>query len=117
MTLNHLNLAVTNVRETSEFLAKYFGLRAVDANVRDGTFAVMFDDGGLVLSLTQAKRASDVTYPPNFHIGFMQESEERVNRINRRLKADGFDVKPPKRLHAWTFYLRAPGGFLIEVLC
>ena len=105
------------MKETSEFLAKYFGLRAVDGGVRDGTFTVMFDDRGLVLSLTQAKQASEVRYPPSFHIGFMQESEERVNRINRRLKADGFDVKPPKRLHAWTFYLRAPGGFLIEVLC
>jgi lactoylglutathione lyase len=117
MTLNHVNLTVTNVEETSEFLARYFGLRAVPESRRERAFAVMFDDQGLVLSLTQAKRAAEVKYPPSFHIGFMQENEERVNQINRRLRADGFDVKPPKRLHAWTFYLRAPGGFMIEVLC
>jgi catechol 2,3-dioxygenase-like lactoylglutathione lyase family enzyme len=47
----------------------------------------------------------------------MQESEERVNEINRRLKDDGFDVNLPGKLHgAWTFYFRAPGGILIEVL-
>ena len=46
----------------------------------------------------------------------MQESEEKVDEINRRLKDDGFDVKSPARLHgAWTFYFQAPGGFTIEV--
>jgi hypothetical protein len=40
-----------------------------------------------------------------------------VNEINRHLKDDGFDVNPPGKLHgAWTFYFRAPGGILIEVL-
>ena len=34
------------------------------------------------------------------------------------LRADGFDVPPPRRFHgSWTFYFRAPGGFTIEVLC
>jgi catechol 2,3-dioxygenase-like lactoylglutathione lyase family enzyme len=62
-------------------------------------------------------RGAQVSYPETFHIGFMQESEERVNEINRRLKDDGFDVNLPGKLHgAWTFYFRAPGGILIEVL-
>jgi lactoylglutathione lyase len=52
-----------------------------------------------------------------FHVGFIQESEERVNEINKRLKDDGFDVPPPSRQHgSWTFYFKAPGGFTIEVL-
>jgi catechol 2,3-dioxygenase-like lactoylglutathione lyase family enzyme len=29
---------------------------------------------------------------------------------------DGFDVEPPQRHHAWTFYVQAPGGFTVEVL-
>jgi lactoylglutathione lyase len=40
-----------------------------------------------------------------------------VNELNQRMKDDGFDVEPPQRLHAWTFYVQAPGGFTIEVLC
>lgn len=35
----------------------------------------------------------------------------------RRLKADGFDVQPPQRSHGWTFYVVAPGGFAVEVVC
>ena len=72
-----------------------------------------------LLTLTSAKvgREGEVKYPATFHIGFIQESEEKVNEINRRLKEDGFDVPPPDRQHgSWTFYFRAPGGFLIEVL-
>jgi hypothetical protein len=48
--------------------------------------------------------------------GFGQESEERVNEIYQRLLDDGFEVEPPQRLHAWTFYVQAPGGFMVEVL-
>jgi lactoylglutathione lyase len=59
----------------------------------------------------------DVTYPPSFHIGFIQATEREVDAINRRLRKDGFEVAPPARLHgAWTFYFTAPGGFVIEVL-
>jgi Glyoxalase/Bleomycin resistance protein/Dioxygenase superfamily len=50
-------------------------------------------------------------------IGFIQESEARVNVIHQRLRDDGFEVAPPPKLHgSWTFYFRAPGGFTIEVL-
>jgi lactoylglutathione lyase len=116
MKLNHLNLTVTDVPETQRFLEKYFGMRPGGGN---NNIAFLSDDAGLVLTLTSMKvgRESVVRYPVTFHIGFIQESEERVNEINRRLKDDGFDVPPPSRQHgSWTFYFRAPGGFTIEVL-
>src|SRR4051812_30247660 len=126
MKLNHLNLTVAQVSETREFLEKYFGLQgkinpytgeSMEGGKENRNFAVLFDDYGLVLTLIGAGKKAEVTYPASFHIGFIQESEERVNEINRRLKDDGFDVKPPERLHAWTFYVMAPGGFAVEVLC
>jgi hypothetical protein len=56
-------------------------------------------------------------YPEGFHVGFIQESPDRVNEINKPLKNDGFDVEPPRSFHgSWTFYFRAPGGFTIEIL-
>ena len=110
MKLNHINLTVTDVPGTVQFLEKYFGLQSQGG---DNKFAVLFDDDGLVLTLI---KAGQVKYPNTFHIGFGQESEERVNEINQRLKDDGFDVEPPQRFHAWTFYVQAPGGFTIEVL-
>jgi len=58
-----------------------------------------------------------VSYPGYFHIGFTQESEEKVNEIHRQLTADGFEAPAPDRFHgSWTFYLAAPGGFTVEVL-
>lgn len=73
----------------------------------------------MLLTLTDMKvgRETEVRYPATFHIWFMQESEDRVNEINARLKEDGYDVPPPSRQHgSWTFYFLAPGGFTIEVL-
>ena len=116
MKLNHLNLTVTDVPESHAFLEKYFGLKSMGCNKNMGFLS---DDDGAVISLTHMKIAkeTEVRYPASFHIGFIQESEERVNEINRRLQEDGFDVAPPERMHSsWTFYFRAPGGFTIEVL-
>jgi len=111
MKLNHLNLTVTDVEAARAFLQKYFGLKS--GGERGNSFAALFDDDGLVLTLM---RGAQVSYPKTFHIGFIQESEEKVNEINQRLKDDGFDVAPPQRSHGWTFYVAAPGGFTVEVL-
>ena len=85
----------------------------------NSNIAFLSDDNGIVLTLTSMKvgRETAVKYPATFHIGFIQETEEGVNGINRQLKDDGFDVPPPSRQHgSWTFYFLAPGGFTIEVL-
>jgi catechol-2,3-dioxygenase len=111
MKLNHLNLAVTDVHIAVAFLEKYFGLTNQGA---DDKMGFLTDDNGTLLSLM---KASDPKYPGSFHIGFMQETEEKVNEINARLKNDGYKVPPPKRAHGWTFYFEAPGGYTIEVLC
>lgn len=113
MKLNHINLTVTDVVAAAQFLEKYFGLRSQGGNKG---FTVLFDDDDLVLSLMKSGRGAEVQYPDTFHIGFMQESEARVNEINQRLKDDGFDVQPPEQHHAWTFYVNAPGGFTVEVM-
>lgn len=112
MKLNHVNLTVTDVQAAANFLEKYFGLRPIEGGNKG--FKALFDDDNLVLSLM---KAGQVAYPATFHIGFGQESEEKVNEIYQQLKDDGFDVKPPERHHAWTFYVQAPGGFAVEILC
>ena len=113
MTLNHLNLTVTDPIVTSAFLARYFALRAGGGN---GGMQVLYDDRGMVLTLIKG-RPGDVKYPPTFHVGFIQPSEQDVDAINARLRQDGFEVDPPARMHgAWTFYFTAPGGFTIEVM-
>src|SRR4051794_10643652 len=117
MQLNHLNLTVTDAAETAAFLRKYFGLRSMEGAPPDkATMAFLTDDHGMVLSLFRGPRGVAVEYPGSFHIGFIQESEARVDELNAWLKADGYDVPPPDRLHgSWTFYFTAPGAFTIEV--
>ncbi|HEU5379734.1 MAG TPA: VOC family protein [Ktedonobacteraceae bacterium] len=110
MKLNHVNLTVTDVPAAADFLEKYFGLRKQPGGKK--SFVVLFDDEGLVLTLM---KAANVAYPGTFHVGFFQESEQRVNEIYQRLKDDGFEVNPPQRSHAWTFYVQAPGGFTVEI--
>jgi lactoylglutathione lyase len=112
MKLNHLNLTVTDVRAASAFLETYFGLRSTGGNAG---MAFLADDDGFVLTLMKAGKTPNVTYPRNFHIGFFVESEATVDAINRRLKDDGYDVAPPERQHAYTFYVAAPGGFTVEL--
>jgi lactoylglutathione lyase len=114
MKLNHLNLTVTDVRAASDFLEKYFGLQSTGGNAG---MAFLTDGDGFVLSLMKAGRTTEVKYPGYFHIGFFVESEEKVNEINHRLKEDGYDVAPPERHHAYTFYVEAPGGFSVELGC
>ncbi len=111
MILNHINLTVTDVEAAAGFLEKYFGMQRQGG---DSKFTMLFDDQGMVLTLM--KGGQNIKYPGMFHIGFGQVSEDMVNELNQRMKADGYDVQPPEQHHAWTFYVKAPGGFLVEVL-
>lgn len=110
MILNHLNLTVTDVAAATDFLVTYFGL--VDEGGNRG-FRLLRDDRGMTLTLMKAKTAD---YPATFHIGFDQGDETAVTALNGRLQADGFDVDPPVREHAFTFYVKAPGGFTVEIM-
>jgi catechol 2,3-dioxygenase-like lactoylglutathione lyase family enzyme len=115
MRLNHLNLTVPDVAATRAFFETYFGLRCVTERGR-GALAVLIDESGFVLTLNNFDKVGEVEYPGIFHVGFNVEGRERVDELHRRLTADGFAAEPPKEFHgAWTFYLRAPGGFLVEV--
>ena len=111
MQLNHLNLTVTDPPAVAGFLVRYCGMRLVDD--KNKNFIFLSDGNDIVLALMKGK---DVRYPENFHIGFIQDSREKVDLINARLRDDGYDVDPPKELHAWTFYVKLPGAFTIEIL-
>jgi lactoylglutathione lyase len=115
MALNHLNLTVPDVPQTRAFFETYFGFRCV-AGGQTEAIVVLVDESGFVLTLNNFDKAGKVVYPGAFHVGFRQDSQEQVDAIYQRLKADGFDMKPPHQFHgAWTCYFRAPGGFLVEV--
>ena len=114
MGLNHVNLTVADVATSRDFFAAYFGFQCVVD--RGAAIVVMVDDLGFVLTLSNFAGATEVTYPGAFHVGFMQDDRAKVDAYYERFKADGFNPKPPHEFHgAWTFYLKAPGGFIVEV--
>jgi catechol 2,3-dioxygenase-like lactoylglutathione lyase family enzyme len=116
MALNHLNLTVPNVPQTRAFFETFFGFRRLPGAPQSDTFVVLVDESGFVLSLNNFNEAEEVAYPGAFHVGFRQDSREQVDAIYERLKAGGFEMKPPHEFHGgWTIYFRAPGGFLVEV--
>ena len=92
MKLNHLNLTVSNVPETHRFLEKYFGLKSYRGTEPREAMSFLSDDNGMVLALFRVAKGAELKYPAGFHIGFIQESEERVNEINQRLREDGYEV-------------------------
>lgn len=112
MKLNHVHLMVTDVRAASAYLEKYFGLQNTGGN--DG-LTVLLDNDGLVLMLMKMGRTGSDKYPDSFHVGFFVEGETQVDQLYHRLKEDGFEISPPERHHAYSFYIGAPGGFTIEV--
>lgn len=137
--LNHIDLVVPNVKENRAFFEKYFGFRCIVD--RGDKLVVMTDGAGFALTLSsleigaeldqfQRTRTTDpkekgsggpdtkkpVEYPAGFHIGFMQDSREAVDEIYKELKSGGVGVEQPKDYHgAWTFFVRAPGGYFVEV--
>lgn len=111
MTLNHLNITVTDVNAAVAFLETFFDLKKIGGNAG---MSFLQDDKGFVLSVMRAGRNIQVEYPANFHIGFFVESRTKVDSIHAKLRSEGFAVADPEERHAYNFYVEAPGGFTVE---
>jgi catechol 2,3-dioxygenase-like lactoylglutathione lyase family enzyme len=108
--LNHVNLPVADVPATRDFFEKHFGFHRIaeptDANV------VLTDNAGLVLTISNFDHVDEVTYPKWFHVGFMQDSDEKVDDIYDRLKTAGLRPGQPENMHgARTFYFNRSRRF------
>lgn len=112
MKVNHLHFMVPDVPAAATFFENYFGLRRSAGNAG---LTVLLDDDGFVLTLMKLGGKSTTTYPANFHVGFFVADEARVDDLHRRMTHDGLGVSAPERAHAYSFYVTAPGGFLVEV--
>jgi catechol 2,3-dioxygenase-like lactoylglutathione lyase family enzyme len=115
MKLNHLNLAVPNVAETAAFFEKYFQMRRLETK-GDNVLTVLSDEAGFVLILNNFDASTVPTYPRDFHVGFIRETQAQVTEVYEQMTADGVDVKPPRSAHGgWGFYVHSPGGIQVEV--
>ena len=113
MTLNHVNLGVSDVPATVAMFVDHFGLRPVDGFPASPKMAFLTDDGGGLISLF---KVPDPTYPKIFHVGFIRPSVAEVDAIHARLTAAGLSPEVAREEHGrYTFYVQAPGGFTVEV--
>lgn len=116
MRMNHINLSVPDVQATRSFLETYFGLRFMDTPTPD-KITVALDENDSIIALSNFSNSDSYSYPGAFHVGFNLPSRADVDAMHERMTADGYKVGRRTDFHgAWTFYLDAPGGFIIEVL-
>lgn len=91
MKLNHIDLQVSNIEAAREFFERSFGLRCIYR--RAGQIAILKDDGGLELGVSNLRGSPPPAYPPDFHVGFVLASAGEVRGTYERLKTAGVRIK------------------------
>jgi len=115
MNLNHLDLQVYDVLQSSQFFQRYFGLQ-LQSNANSQALAILTDSSGLVLVLQRCKTAE--RYPEGFHVGFLLDDVASVRALHARALADGVTVSDVIVNGRGTMiYLSAPEGYFVEVSC
>lgn len=118
MKLNHLSLVVPDVAATSAFFEKHFNFRCTGIK-GDHAIAVLLGDDDFILVLSKPrKNETQCSYPQDFHVGFMLDTEQEVQEVFRKLQEDRLAQEAPKKIrNTISFYFIAPGGFMMEVGC
>ncbi|QIP14358.1 VOC family protein [Spirosoma aureum] len=119
MTLSHLNIAVPDVAQTRAFFETYFGFECTDVKGKDA-LAILMGKNGFILALSNFTKNQIPQYPSDFHVGMVVDTPEQVMETYTRMKADGVSLEHEPK--TWggrgttSFYVLAPGNFLVEVL-
>lgn len=115
MRLNHIDLQVSDVSAARHFFETHFGLRCTFQ--RREELAILEDDAGLVLGVSNLLNSPPPLYPPDFHIGFILSSEAEVRLVYDRLAGGGVEVKTPVSRGGPNVYFMCvgPDGLGIEV--
>lgn len=115
MRLNHLDLPVSDVAETRRFFEQWFGFTHERTLGQDG-LSILRDESGLVLVLSRRPRRGPQGFPETFHIGFHLETADAVQTLYQQLSDAGIvSPAPTEQRGAFSFYVTAPGGVLVEI--
>lgn len=117
MKLNHINLIVNDLSEAQTFFEQYFDFQLLGR--KEDLISVMSDGEGFSLVLSKAHGNETVQYPEGFHVGFIVETPERVDKIYQALKEGNIQMnrEPGNIRDGYTFYFTALGGIQFEVTC
>jgi catechol 2,3-dioxygenase-like lactoylglutathione lyase family enzyme len=115
MKINHLSFPVSDLAGAADFFIKFFDFELVEQ--KGGFVAILSDGDGFTLVLTKSK-VDGINYPTDFHFGFLQNSEDQVYAIHKKLTEAGMDIPEPKSIRgSLGFYFNGPDGILMEVSC
>ncbi|MCW3084844.1 MAG: glyoxalase/bleomycin resistance/extradiol dioxygenase family protein [Bacteroidetes bacterium] len=114
MKLNHLNLIVTDVAAAVGFFETYFDFKCT-LTKGDNVIAILEGTDNFTLVIMTQKQG-EVSYPQNFHIGFMLETKEEVEVLHEKLKSSTIPLpgEPAKIRNSYGFYFHFD-GIMIEV--
>lgn len=113
MKLNHLDLRVRDVSTFSAFLVRHFDF-VITSHAESKVLVFLEDGHGFSLVLQRTEH--DVTYPEDFHLGFLVDRADEVHRARTRLHEAGVDVPEVVVNGRGTLlYFRGPEGLLFEI--
>ena len=114
MKLNHINLVVSNVAETTKLFETYFNFKCTDIKGNNIVAILKGEDGFTLVIMTN--KNGQTTYPDAFHIGFMLDNTNSVTEMYDKLKNGGIAVGevPRKIRDSFGFYFNFD-NLMIEV--
>jgi catechol 2,3-dioxygenase-like lactoylglutathione lyase family enzyme len=115
MKLNHLDLQVSDVAAARRFFEIHFDFRCAFA--REGQLALLEDQAGFSLAVSNLFGSPPPAYPRDFHIGFVLDTEAQVRRRYQRLQAAGVPMKAELARGGPNLYFMCvgPDGIGVEV--
>ncbi len=115
MKLNHIDLQVSNVSAAREFFETHFGLRCTYQ--RREQLAMLDDDNGMVLGVSNLFSSEAPAYPPDFHVGFIVTTASEIRAIHERIVGAGVPIKTDLTRGGPNIYFMCvgPDGIVIEV--
>jgi catechol 2,3-dioxygenase-like lactoylglutathione lyase family enzyme len=113
--LNHVDLQVSDVERSREFFENFFDFRC--EYQRKGEIAILKDEAGFSLGVSNLFNSPPPNYPPDFHIGFILEREDDIRPMYERFKAAGVSMKAEfsRRGPNVYFVCLAPDSIAVEV--
>ena len=115
MNLNHVDLQVSDVDAAREFFETHFDLRCIYQRRKE--LAMLEDESGFSLGVSNLFRSPPPTYPPDFHVGFILDRESEVRAQYDRLREAGVEIKHELKVGGPNIFFSCvgPDSITIEV--
>lgn len=112
MTINHLNLIVSDVTNAVTFFETYFEFQCQFVK-GEGIIAVLKNKENFSLVIMSSKN-ENTAYPKDFHLGFMIDHAEEVDTLYQRLISANIEIaQPPRKIRdSYGFYFHFDNLFI-----